>query len=238
LSTVQELGVPEFAPDFDLTLAADTNLDGAINSSDILAASAAISSDAALAPTIDCTADGALTVEDVATVIERVISEPEAQRVALFSMVLRNLSVVEQIAPPGSKVDPSQMGGESPCTLGWTGADGCGWQLFILGTHLAELVWKVTKCAGTGPVFWACALMQICLLLSILGQVIAFVNRCLSDNCLPDWVTNSGWVLAVVGRLCQLGVGSLSQSEKEALESLLRQLLGGPANKPMPFFGL
>jgi hypothetical protein len=35
-----------------------------------------------------------------------------------------------------------------------------------------------------------------------------------------------------------MGVNLLSHSEKDALESILRQLLGGPANKPMPFFGI
>ena len=82
------------------------------------------------------------------------------------------------------------------------------------------------------------ALMQTCLFLSVIGQVIAFVDRCLSRNCLTDWAVNTGWVLAILGRLCQMGVNSLSHSEKDALESILRQLLGGPANKPMPFFGI
>ena len=238
LSTVQELGVPDLTPEFDLTLAADANLDGAINASDIAAASTSLAADAALAPAVDCNTDGTLTMSDLAMVIERVIDEPQAQRVGIYSMAFRNLGIVAPIAPPGSGVDPSQMGGEPACELGWTGNDYCGAQLFILGTHLAELIWKVTRCTGTGPVFWACALMQTCLFLSVIGQVIAFVDRCLSRNCLPDWAVTTGWVMAVLGRLCQLGISSLSQSEKDALESILRQLLGGPANKPMPFFGI
>jgi hypothetical protein len=143
LSTVQELGVPDLTPEFDLTLAADANLDGAINASDIAAASTSLAADAALAPAVDCNTDGTLTMSDLAMVIERVIDEPQAQRAGIDSLALRNLGVAEPIAPLGSGVDPSQM-----------------------------------------------------------------------------------------------GIGSLSQSEKDALESILRQLLGGPANKPMPFFGI
>lgn len=143
LSTVQELGVPDLTPEFDLTLAADANLDGAINASDIAAASTSLAADAALAPAVDCNSDGTLTMSDLAMVIERVIDEPQAQRAGIDSLALRNLGVAEPIAPLGSGVDPSQM-----------------------------------------------------------------------------------------------GIGSLSQSEKDALESTLPQLLGGPANKPMPFFGI
>ena len=80
-----------------------------------------------------------LTVPDAL----RLLDEPQAQRVGIDSIALRNLGVVEPIAPPGAGVDPSKM-----------------------------------------------------------------------------------------------GVNLLSHSEKDELESILRQLLGGPANKPMPFFGI
>ncbi len=222
---------------FEVSVAGDANHDGVLDGRDVVVAASSFSSSAALAPAVDCKADGVLTTEDLSSVIDRVIEEPQAQRATIHSMTLRNLEIIELIAPPGSGVNPTQMGAgggapPAPCVLGWVGGPSCWARATLIGISLTKLVLRLKKCLALGgltsPAFLACALMNICLMISVIGQVAAFILACLTNgNCVPAWVEWLSNGIGVVGALCDLGLDQMDRQLRELLQEMLEGLLTG-----------
>ena len=238
LQAVQEIGSPPLElQHFKVSVAGDANHDGVLDGRDVVDAASSFSSSAALAPAVDCKADGVLTMEDLSSVIDRVIEEPQAQRATIHSMTLRNLEIIELIAPPGSGVNPTQMGAgggvpPAPCVLGWVGGASCWARASLIGISLTKLVLKLKKCLALGgptsPAFLACALMNICLMISVIGQVAAFILACLTNgNCVPAWVEWLANGIGVVGALCDLGLDQMDRQLRELLQEMLEALLTG-----------
>lgn len=228
LRTQREVGQPVAMADFVIEVAADANLDGSIDAVDVIEASAAVGTDAALTPTVDCKADGELTVADLGAVVQRAIEEPIARRVQLYSVGLRNVALVQPIAPPGDGIDPSSMGGGgggagvgTPCVVGWQGGLQCWSQAAYLGYDIYKLVQKMILCSG--PQAAICVLAILCNMVSILNQILLFVDQCLTNGlCLPSWVTWVTAALAFLGHVCDGELSSLTSEQKEKLLELLR----------------
>ena len=152
-------------------------------------------------------------------------------------MTLRNLEIIELIAPPGSGVNPTQMGAgggapPAPCVLGWVGGPSCWARATLIGISLTKLVLRLKKCLALGgltsPAFLACALMNICLMISVIGQVAAFILACLTNgNCVPAWVEWLSNGIGVVGALCDLGLDQMDRQLRELLQEMLEGLLTG-----------
>jgi hypothetical protein len=238
LQAVQEIGSPPLElQQFEVSVAGDANHDGVLDGWDVIDAASDLSHSAVRAPSVDCRADGVLTMEDLTSVIDRVIEEPQAQRATNHSMTLRNLEIIELIAPPGSGVNPIQTGAgggvpPAPCVLGWVGGPSCWSRAALIGLSLTKLVLKLKKCLALGgpasPAFLACALMNICMMISVIGQIVAFILACWTNgNCVPAWVEWLGNGIGVVGALCDLGMEQLDKGMRELLQEMLEALLTG-----------
>jgi hypothetical protein len=217
LETVsQHAEVPDLL-DYDVVIAGDANLDGVLNATDVIDASAALATDAALTPTVDCKADGAITIEDFGSVVQRVTEEPIAQRMGLYSVALRNLSVVAPIEPPGSATNPSQTGGggggAAPCVTTWQGGWKCWLSLAVLAAKTAKLILQLVACSG--PQLVACALPLLCSLLTLLGGWMEFYNQCLqTPACVSPLWTTINYLLLAIGAICELGTFTHQNWEK------------------------
>jgi hypothetical protein len=238
LQAVHEVGAPPVdLSQFEIVVAGDANQDQALDAHDVVDTAFALSSTAVVAPAVDCNADGALTMDDFTAVIDRVAEEPMVQRVAIHSMALRNLSVVEPIAAPGSGIDPSEMGGGAggaggggSCQLGWQGGATCWGRAALLGISLTKLILRIRDCLALGgptsPAFIACALMNICLFLTVIGQLGGFILQCWTNGtCTPSWLLGLANGVAVLGGLCDLGLDRLGQDIRNMIQELIEILL-------------
>jgi uncharacterized membrane protein YgcG len=243
LHTVREVGSALSPTDLSVVVAGDANADGFLDVADVVNASAALTSSAALVPSIDCKMDGGITLEDFTTVIERVIEEPQAQRAALYSVALRELEIAAPIAPPGSGGDPSQTGGGGAGGGGGGGGGGAGgggggaggggcavqWQggfcWYGLGGLVIDFAWLMTAMAGcTGAHAPVCVLARICHLARFLSELLAFANSCLTNGqCLPDWLEHVSGAILVIGAICQ-GIEGLTKGLKDRIADLLRRI--------------
>ena len=234
LHTVREVGSVLSPTDLSIIVAGDANGDGFLDVADVVNASAALTSSAALVPAIDCKMDGGLTLEDFTTVIERVIEEPQSQRAALYSMALQELEIAEPIAPPGTGVDPSQMGGGAAGGGGGGGGAGGGgcvvqWQggycWYGLGGLVFDFTWLMAAMAGcTGAHAPVCVLARICQLARFLSELLAFANACLTNGqCLPDWLVHVSGFIFLIGTICQ-GIEFLTKGLKDRIVDLLRRI--------------
>ena len=225
LEVTRQIGTRVEASDFEILLAGDSNADGVLNIADVTAASLVLTTDAALSPTVDCKSDGALTMEDLAEVIVRVIEEPQAQRVERHSMALRNLEVMEPIAPPGSGIDPTQMGGGGGggggCVVQWQG--GRCW--YGLGGLIIDFGWLMAAMAGcTGAHAPVCVLARICHLARFLSELLWFADTCLtSGHCLPVWLEHVAGFIFIIGGICQ-GIELLTDGLKNSIIDWLRRI--------------
>ena len=231
LETTRAVGSPVMLSDFTVVVAGDANLDGAIDVDDIIIAGEALAADAAHAPTVDCKTDGALTVEDFSAVVDRVLDEPQAQRAALYSMALRNIEVVVPIAPPGSEIDPTQMGGGGapsgggvpPCVVQWQPSFQCLLQAARLGYDVYRLTRNLIACSGPQAPF--CVLPILCQLVSVINQIFLFVDQCMTNGaCIPDWMVGISALLALLGAICNGELRSLTESQRSDVLRRLRQL--------------
>ncbi len=225
LEVTRQIGTRVEASDFEILLAGDANADGVLSVADMTAASLVLTTDAALSPTVDCKSDGALTMEDLAEVIVRVIEEPQAQRVERHSMALRNLEVMEPIAPPGSGIDPTQMGGGSDggCVSGWQNTWDCWTDLFLITADFGWLAARMTSCAG--PLVTICIIEALCQLSRIIASLIEFVDECF--NCggsYPSWVEGIVNLTQAIGVVCE-GLELLSTQLQVKIAKAIRDLL-------------
>lgn len=227
LRAQREVGENVVISDFVVEIAADANLDGAIDVVDIIEASAAVGTEAALTPTVDCKADGELTVADLGAVIQRAVEEPAARRVQLYSVGLRNLALVQPIAPPGDGIDPISMGGGAeggggiPCAVAWQGW-GCWLGLGVVVTDFIWLMAALAKC--TGPQALICIVAELCHLARFITELIGFVQICLTNGqCLPSWLLAAAGILALVAAICS-GAEKLTDSVKTTITDWLRSI--------------
>jgi hypothetical protein len=237
LHTVWDLDTPLDALVFDVGVGGDANLDGVLDTGDIVAASAALSSPAALAPTVDCRVDGAFSMQDVTAVVERVLDKPQFQRAMLYSVLLRNIEIIEPIMPPGSGLDPEHWGGGEegsggggggvvppPCIPVWQG----GWNCWIAaGAVTARTLYVIAKllACASGPQLAACALPLLCSLLTLLGVWMEFYNRCFqTPACVSPLWTTLNMLLGLVGLVCEGGLFTSQNWEK--IKDGLRKLRG------------
>ncbi len=229
LETVREVGTPALLSDFDVVIAADANLDSVLDAADVIEASTALATDPSLSPNLDCKPDGALTIEDFTTVIVRVLEEPQAQRVALHSLALRSLEIVEPIAPPGSEIDPSQIGGgsagESGCASGWQGGWDCWTDLFVILADFGWMAARMARCAG--PLATICIIELICQLSRIIASLIEFADECFTcGGTLPWWIEGIVNVTQAIGIVCE-GLQALSLEWQVKITKAIRDLLRG-----------
>ena len=228
LETVREIGSPVSLAELQVVVAADSNLDGTLDATDFLHASAVLAGDAASTPTVDCKADGALTMEDLTAVIERVIEEPQSQRVALHSMALLQLEIAQPIAPPGSGVDPSQMGGGAAggggggCVVRWSGSLSCYAALGGILWEFTRLVRDMLRCPPAAPI---CLIANLCHYARFLVELAAFVRSCfLSGDCVPGWLEGLFIGIGAIATICS-DIDSWTEGiEKRLQDSILRGL--------------
>lgn len=230
LQTDLELGSPLDAIELHVAVAADADLDGSLDAADIVDASGMLAADAAVNPSVDCNADGEITMADFSEVVERVLDEPQVQRATLYSMALRNIEVVEAIAPPEGG-DPTQMGGGGgggagapPCTPVWQGGWGCWIAAGAVAARTAYVIAKLLACAA-GPQLLACLLPILCSLLTLLAAYMEFYNRCFqTPGCVsPLWTTINS-LLALVGLICEGAVFTYQNWQK--IKDGLKRLRG------------
>lgn len=228
LETVRVAGAPVALGDFNVTVAGDGNHDGVLDTADLVAAGSALSADAVLSPTVDCKADGVLTMEDPSRVVERVVDEPQAQRAALISEGLRNLRVEELILPPGSGVIPGAVGcgggggggGAPPCIVAWNNSWGCWLALGFIVLDFAALMAQMAA-ASTGVT----VLAAICRFARLLIEIAAFVEGCLTNGqCLPTWLEICLTAIGIVSAICAEPKKLLRPEGREWLEDLLRRI--------------
>jgi hypothetical protein len=228
LETVREIGSPVSLAEFQVVVAADSNLDGTLDATDFLHASAVLAGDAASTPTVDCKADGALTMEDLTAVIERVIEEPQSQRVALHSMALQQPEIAQPIAPPGSGVDPSQMGGGAAggggggCVVRWSGSLACYASLGGILWDFKNLVRDMLRCPPAAPI---CLIANLCHYARFLVELAAFVRGCfLSGDCVPGWLEVLFIGIGAIATICS-DINSWTEGiAKRLRDSILRGL--------------
>ena len=226
LRAEREFGQAVVLSDFVVEVAGDANLDGAIDVIDIVEVSAAVGTEAALMPTVDCKADGELTIADLGAVVQRVVEEPVSRRVQLYSVGLRNLSLVEPIAPPGEGINPSSTGGrtgEPPCDWGWQGGPQCWAQVGYLAYDLVKFLRNQSLCVG--PQAFACAFLNMCADISILNQLLLLVDQCYTNGaCLPPWFPYVTLILGILAKACSEGLSSLNAEKRGELLDLIERL--------------
>jgi len=225
LEAHREIGSRASALEFQVVVAGDANRDEVLDVADVIAASAAVSSSAVVSPMVDFKMDGTLTVEEFGEVIGRVIEEPLEQRASRFSMALRNLAVVQPIAPAGSGIDPVQMGGgsEGGCVSGWQGGWDCWTDLFLITADFGWMAVRMTKCAG--PLVTICIIEALCQLSSIIASLIEFVDECFTcGGSYPWWVEGIVSLTQAIRAVCE-GLELLSTQLQVKIAKAIRDLL-------------
>jgi hypothetical protein len=227
LETVREIGSPVSLAEFQAVVAADSNLDGTLDATDFLHASAALATDAALSPALDCKADGALTLDDLGSVFQHVAEEPTERRAELYSQALRNPEVVAVIAPEGgaltTQVAPGgAAGGQVPCVVKWSGSLACYAALGGILWDFTRLVRDMLRCPPAAPI---CLIANLCHYARFLVELAAFVRSCfLSGDCVPAWLEVLFIGIGGIAAICS-DINSWTEGiEKRLRDSILRGL--------------
>ena len=227
LETVREIGSPVSLAEFQAVVAADSNLDGTLDATDFLHASAALATDAALSPALDCKADGALTLDDLGSVFQHVAEEPTERRAELYSQALRNPEVVAVIAPEGgaltTQVAPGgAAGGQVPCVVRWSGSLACYAALGGILWDFTRLVRDMLRCPPAAPI---CLIANLCHYARFLVELAAFVRSCfLSGDCVPAWLEVLFIGIGGIAAICS-DINSWTEGiEKRMRDSILRGL--------------
>jgi len=228
LHTVREVGSALSPTDLSVVVAGDANHDEVLDLLDVVEASSALASDAVSTPSIDCRADGALTIEDLGSVVRRVLEEPMAQRAGLYSSALRNPGVVALIARPGSGVSPSQMGGGAAggaqaCEVKLQTTLQCLLQAGRLAYDALRLVRSMLACTGPHAPF--CVVPILCQMRTVFNQIFLFVDQCMTNRqCIPDWLVGLSAVLAFAGAICNGELSRLTESQRREFVEWMRKL--------------